>query len=65
MSISVDYAVYIAVRDERDHWIRLFNRLDAAISHHRKSPHFKDRHDEALYAAADRILRDASKPVAT
>lgn len=45
---------------QRDHWIRMFNRLDAAISHHAKTDRFKDDHDEALYAARDRILKDAS-----
>lgn len=44
---------------ERDHWIRLFNRLDSAINHHQKATSFKDDCDEALYAARDRILRDA------
>lgn len=45
---------------DRDNWVRLFNRLDAAVSHHRKSPRFKDSHDDALYHAQDRITRDAA-----
>lgn len=48
---------------ERDHWIRLFNRLEAAVSHHRKADRFKDDHDEALYAARARILKDAARPL--
>ncbi len=45
-------------------WQRLFNRLDAAISHHKRdqgdTPFASDA-DERLYAARDRILRDASE----
>ena len=50
------------VRAERDRWIRLFNRLEAAITHHKKakSAMFVDEVDEALYAARDRVLRDAA-----
>lgn len=48
-------------QEQRDEWIRLFNRLDAAISHHEKADRFKDDHDEALYKARQRILRDAGK----
>ncbi len=46
--------------DERDRWIRLFNRLDAAITHHQQADRFKDDHDEALYAARDRVIREAT-----
>jgi len=46
--------------NQRDRWIRLFNRLEAAISHHQQADRFKDDHDEALYAARERILRDAA-----
>lgn len=48
---------------ERDHWIRLFNRMEAAIAHHERSPRFKDSHDDALYHARDRIVADAAKPM--
>ena len=50
------------MRDQRDHYIRLFNRLDAAISHHKKNigPFASDA-DDALHAARDRILRDAAQ----
>lgn len=45
---------------QRDHWIRLFNRLEGAVAHHRKATKdFREVHDEALYAAHDRVLRDA------
>lgn len=43
---------------------RLFNRLEAAITHHRKACEANDvpdTHDEALWAARDRVLRDAAK----
>ena len=49
----------------RDHsrWVRLFNRLDAALSRHRTAKQegaFCDDADEALHAAHDRILKDAA-----
>lgn len=48
-----------AARDERDRVRRLFNRLEAAISHHAKATvDFREVHDDALYAARDRVLRD-------
>lgn len=45
---------------ERDAWIKSWNRLEAAISHHKKakSDMFVDEVDEALYAARDRILKE-------
>lgn len=48
---------------ERDRWIRLFNRLDAAVSRHRtaKEAGFADDADDALAAAHDRILKAAAK----
>ncbi len=48
---------------ERDHMIRLFNRLEAAVSHHKagKSDLIVDEVDEALYAARDKILKTASE----
>lgn len=47
---------------ERDHWIRLFNRLEATISHHKKATgNFSSDADERLYAARDKIMRDAAK----
>jgi hypothetical protein len=50
------------LRDERDHWIRLFNRLEAAVSHHKRATGgFTTDADDALYAARDRILRAAAK----
>jgi hypothetical protein len=47
---------------QRDRLQRLFNRLEAAISHHRQACEqndVPDVHDEALWAARDRVLRDA------
>lgn len=51
----------LEARDDRDAWVRHFNRLQAAVQHHRDADRFKDDHDEALYAAMDRVLRDATK----
>lgn len=52
-----------SVGDQRDHWIRLFNRLDAAINHHKRDVEaggLADDPDERLWKARDRILRDAA-----
>lgn len=50
-------------REQRDGWVRLFNRLEGAVAHHRRATTaFREVHDEALYAAHDRVLRDASRP---
>lgn len=47
------------VRAERDAIRRLFNRLEAAVSHHRAATgEFRSGHDEALYVARDKVLRD-------
>lgn len=53
-------ARYTATALERDHIRRLFNRLEAAVSHHRRATegHFRNAHDEALYAARDKVLSD-------
>jgi predicted HAD superfamily Cof-like phosphohydrolase len=53
--------IHLVSASERDRWIRLFNRLDAAISHHERDDRFRDDHDEALYAARRRVLKDAGK----
>lgn len=52
---------------ERNHWIRLFNRLDAAVSRHRTSSEAKGasilgptEDDEALWDAHDKILNAAA-----
>lgn len=49
---------------ERDHWIRLFNRLEAAVSHHKMTVEMMDDHfdlyDEALWDARDKILKVAA-----
>lgn len=46
---------------ERDGWVRLFNRLEAAVAHHEKDKgdNWVDEVDDALYAARDRIVKDA------
>jgi dsDNA-specific endonuclease/ATPase MutS2 len=57
---------YNASEDERHRWIRFFNRLEAAISHHKNARgDFTDLADEALYKARDKILRDAASSGAT
>lgn len=54
-------------REQRDHWIRLFNRMDAAITHHRKAKltgvDTSDEADEALWKVRDKLLRVASERV--
>lgn len=55
--------------EQRDRWIRLFNRLEGAVAHHRKARvgekakllTFCDEIDDALYAAHDRVLKAAAK----
>lgn len=51
-----------SVRDERDRMIRLWNRLEAAVSHHKKAHDrgdaFAEDADVALWNARDRILHD-------
>lgn len=50
--------------EQRDRYIKLFNRLEAAITHHRNAKlsdvDTSDEIDEALWAARGKILRDAS-----
>lgn len=56
---------------QRNDWIKLFNRLDAAVARHHRDhhdipgsaleEHVGDETDEALWAAHDRILKAASK----
>lgn len=49
-----------AAIEERDAWIRLFHRLEAAVTHHKRDTlPFASNADDGLYAARDRILRDA------
>ena len=52
-------------RAERDKWVKLWNRLEAAISHHKKAKltgvDTSDEVDEALWAARDKILSAASE----
>lgn len=48
-------------REQRDHWVRLFNRLEGAVAHHKNATKdFREVHDEALYAAHERVLKAAS-----
>lgn len=53
---------------ERDHWIRLFNRIENAVTHHKaayeRASLFVEQADEALWKARDKILADATKEVA-
>lgn len=42
--------------DSRDAYVRAFNRLEAAITHHKRDEGFPDVHDESLYVARARIL---------
>ena len=46
------------LQQQRDAWVRAFNRLDAAVSHHKRaSDRFATDADEALYAARDWIVK--------
>jgi hypothetical protein len=50
-------------RQQRDNWIQSWNRLEAAITHHRNAKlrgvDASDEVDEALWAARDRVLSAA------
>lgn len=49
---------------QRDRWIKLFNRLDAAVGHHERDTggdRFSTDADDRLWAARDRIGRDAAE----
>lgn len=55
-------ATRLSYAPDRDHWIRLFNRLEAAVKHHKNATGtFATDADEALYKATDRILSDAAR----
>lgn len=43
-------------------WVRVLNRLDAAINHHQNAKGFAEDRDLALWAARDRIMADAALP---
>lgn len=52
------------VRTQRDTWIRRFNKLEAAINHHERDTggdQFSTDADDRLWAARDRVLRDAAR----
>lgn len=53
------------LEDERNRWIRHWNRLEAAVTHHRAGKlagvDTSDEIDEALWSARDKILRDAAQ----
>lgn len=51
---------YTEVAVERDAIRRLFNRLEAAVTHHHNATEggFRDDHDTALYKARDKVLAD-------
>lgn len=53
----------LTAAEQRDRWIRLFNRLSAAVQHHEndKSDLFVDEVDERLHQAHRRIVRSAAK----
>lgn len=51
---------------QRDKWVRLFNRLQGAVQHHKNAhdsgDYFPDVPDEALWKAMERILAEAAAP---
>jgi hypothetical protein len=53
--------VIARLRRQRDHWLRLFSRLEAAIETHRRAAEgpVMETWDEALYAAHDEVMREA------
>ena len=65
--VTVDELIAAAAhfRDDRDRWIRLFNRLQGAVQHHKNAysaaGFAADLPDEALWSAMDRVLKDAAE----
>jgi hypothetical protein len=51
-----------AVAADRDHWIRLFNRLENAVRRHAEAKGWTDEADDALHAAHRSVLKAASEP---
>lgn len=49
---------YEDMQAQRDSARRTITRLDGAITHHQKADRFKEDHDDALYAARERIMRE-------
>lgn len=50
------------MNEETAHWVRLFNRLDAAVSHYvRDEGVFRSDAGDRLAAARARIYKDACK----
>jgi dynactin complex subunit len=51
-------------RRQRDEWRKLFNRLEASVTHHKTAKLYgidtSDEIDEALWTARDKVLRDAA-----
>lgn len=49
-------------REDRDRYIRAFNRLEAAVSHHAAATeHFREVHDEGLYHARGKVLASLAR----
>lgn len=49
--------------EERNRWIRAFNRLEKAVCRHEDATvEFRTENDEALHAAHKSVMRDLSTP---
>lgn len=59
LAAAVERIEELEAQPGRDAMVRLFNRLDAAVSHHKKAgAGLVTEADESLYHARDRILSD-------
>lgn len=56
LAVKTDLITFLV--EERDKWIRAFNRLEVAITHHQRDCQFPDNYDDALYIARSKILTD-------
>lgn len=49
-------------REDRDRYIRAFNRLEAAVTHHAAATaYFREIHDEGLYHARAKVLQSLAR----
>ena len=53
----------IDLEGARDHWIRLFNRLEAAVARHKERSGGFEPADDELYAAHAKVLKASAKDV--
>jgi hypothetical protein len=51
----------LAMKPETAHYVRLFNRLEAAVCRHIDDKPWNDEQDDQLHASYKAVLKDAAK----